>query len=260
MSRTIQLRRDAAASWTSVNPVLAQGELGYEIDTDKFKIGDGTTAWTSLAYILNSGSSSFDGAYSSLSGKPSIPVSLTDLSISDGTANQVLTTNGSGGFSFQTVSQASAEWEAQDVSLAGNSSVTVTGIPIRVRQVIIGFRGQAGSSNILIQLGDTNGIQTSGYDSFGIRVNGTMISSTATSTSGFILRGMTSMQEGSIILSLIDAASNRWGMNSNLGGGSNIEMCISTGGGYISAALSQIKISAVSGNFDPGSQIGVSYL
>ena len=202
----------------------------------------------------------FDGSYGSLTGAPSIPASLTDVGITDGTANQVLTTNGSGGFSFQTVSQASAEWDSQDVSLDGNSSITVIGIPIGVRQVIIGFRGQAGPSNILIQLGDTNGIQTSGYDSFGIRVNGTIISSTATSTSGFILRGMTSMQEGSIILSLIDAASNRWGMNSNLGGGSNTEMCISTGGGQIGAALSQIKISAVSGNFDAGSQIGVSYL
>jgi len=202
----------------------------------------------------------FDGAYSSLTGAPSIPATLTDVGITDGTSNQVLTTNGAGGFSFQTVSQAAAEWDSQDVSLAGNSSVTVTGIPAGVRQVIIGFKGQAGTSNILIQLGDVNGIETSSYDSFGIRVNGTSISSSASSTSGFILRGMTSVQEGSIILSLIDAANNRWGMNSNLGGGSNTEMCISTGGGDIGSALTQIKISAVSGNFDAGSQIGVSYL
>lgn len=46
----IQLRRDTAANWTSANPTLAAGELGVETDTDQFKIGDGTTAWTSLAY------------------------------------------------------------------------------------------------------------------------------------------------------------------------------------------------------------------
>jgi hypothetical protein len=46
----IQLRRDTAANWTSANPTLAAGELGLETDTDQYKIGDGSTAWTSLAY------------------------------------------------------------------------------------------------------------------------------------------------------------------------------------------------------------------
>jgi hypothetical protein len=46
----IQHRRDSAAQWVSVNPVLAAGELGVETDTLNFKIGDGTTAWNSLAY------------------------------------------------------------------------------------------------------------------------------------------------------------------------------------------------------------------
>lgn len=47
----IQFRRGTAAAWTSANPVLANGEPGFESDTNKLKIGDGTTAWTSLAYI-----------------------------------------------------------------------------------------------------------------------------------------------------------------------------------------------------------------
>ena len=46
----IQLKRSTAASWTSNNPVLFVGEIGYETDTKKFKIGDGSTAWTSLTY------------------------------------------------------------------------------------------------------------------------------------------------------------------------------------------------------------------
>ena len=48
MVSRIQLRRDTAANWTSTDPTLAQGEFGYETDTDKFKMGDGSTAWTSL--------------------------------------------------------------------------------------------------------------------------------------------------------------------------------------------------------------------
>jgi hypothetical protein len=47
---TIQLRRDTAANWTSANPTLASGELGYETDTGNFKIGNGSTAWASLSY------------------------------------------------------------------------------------------------------------------------------------------------------------------------------------------------------------------
>jgi hypothetical protein len=51
----IQIRRDTAANWTSANPTLAQGELGVETDTDKIKIGDGSTAWTSLGYLIDTG-------------------------------------------------------------------------------------------------------------------------------------------------------------------------------------------------------------
>jgi hypothetical protein len=47
---TIQVRRDTAANWTSVNPVLHQGEWGLETDTGETKIGDGSSAWAALAY------------------------------------------------------------------------------------------------------------------------------------------------------------------------------------------------------------------
>ena len=46
----IQFRRDTAAAWTAANPTLASGELGLETDTSFYKIGNGSTAWTSLAY------------------------------------------------------------------------------------------------------------------------------------------------------------------------------------------------------------------
>ena len=47
----IQVRRGTASQWTSTNPVLAAGEQGFETDTLKLKIGDGSTAWNSLAYV-----------------------------------------------------------------------------------------------------------------------------------------------------------------------------------------------------------------
>jgi hypothetical protein len=50
----IQFRRDVAAVWTAKNPVLADGELGFERDTGKFKVGDGTSAWADLNYFETS--------------------------------------------------------------------------------------------------------------------------------------------------------------------------------------------------------------
>ena len=47
----MQQRRDTAANWTSTNPTLLNGELGYETDTKKFKIGNGTAVWSALAYV-----------------------------------------------------------------------------------------------------------------------------------------------------------------------------------------------------------------
>lgn len=52
MSTKIQLRRDTQSNWTTANPTLLRGELGYETDTRKFKIGDGNTAWNSLDYCF----------------------------------------------------------------------------------------------------------------------------------------------------------------------------------------------------------------
>ena len=47
---TILLRNDTATNWTTENPVLSKGEMGIEIDTSKFKIGDGVKTWSQLAY------------------------------------------------------------------------------------------------------------------------------------------------------------------------------------------------------------------
>lgn len=51
MSTQIQLRRGTAAEWTAADPTLAIGEVGIETDTNKIKIGDGATAWSSLPYL-----------------------------------------------------------------------------------------------------------------------------------------------------------------------------------------------------------------
>ena len=48
----VRLRRDTAANWTAENPVLLNGEMGIETDTRRYKVGDGSTAWSSLSYYI----------------------------------------------------------------------------------------------------------------------------------------------------------------------------------------------------------------
>lgn len=53
MASVIRLRRGTAEQWTTVDPVLSEGEPGFETDTGLHKIGDGATPWSSLPYFLH---------------------------------------------------------------------------------------------------------------------------------------------------------------------------------------------------------------
>lgn len=48
---TFQLRRGLAQDWTLENPLLMAGEPGFEIDTNKLKIGTGLARWNDLEYL-----------------------------------------------------------------------------------------------------------------------------------------------------------------------------------------------------------------
>lgn len=130
----IQIRRGTLAQWNAAaatlgNGILYQGEIGYETDTGRFKIGDGSTAWGSLAYASVLPSSFVAGSGISLSqgsngstvtislSNPNIQVSnITDFA--EGVDDRVssLLTQGSGiGLSYNDV--------------ANTLSVGITGIP-----------------------------------------------------------------------------------------------------------------------------------
>ena len=48
---TFQLKRGTYTRWLEVNPILKQGEPGFEIDTGRLKIGDGIRTWSDLLYV-----------------------------------------------------------------------------------------------------------------------------------------------------------------------------------------------------------------
>lgn len=93
MSSIIQVKRGTAAGWTSANPTLNSGEIGFETDTKKMKVGDGSTAWTSLAYTATDGDISGVTAGTGLTGGGSTgAVTLSiDSTVATLTGTQTLT-------------------------------------------------------------------------------------------------------------------------------------------------------------------------
>lgn len=82
-------RRDTAANWTAANPVLGGGELGFETDTNKFKIGNGSTVWASLNYFVSSDSPTFTG----VAGIPMPKFGYSTTATAAGTTVLVFTSN-----------------------------------------------------------------------------------------------------------------------------------------------------------------------
>jgi len=93
MADRIQIRRDTASNWTSANPTLAQGELGVETDTSKIKVGDGSTAWASLSYLIDTGNYVTEAGTQTLTNKT---ISSDDNTLSGFAASSFVLSNASG--------------------------------------------------------------------------------------------------------------------------------------------------------------------
>ena len=107
LSALMKQRYDTAANWTAQNPTLLAGEIGIESDTKRWKIGSGSTAWTSLTYANGS-------TYPFVNADIAAGAEIAVSKLADGSARQLLQTDAAG---------TGVEWTS-DVSIPGALSVT----------------------------------------------------------------------------------------------------------------------------------------
>ena len=92
MATRMQQRRGTASQWTSSNPVLNAGEMGWESDTNKFKIGDGTNHWADLDYFADINSTVNPAFGTSITFEGATADSYeTVLQVTDPTADRTIT-------------------------------------------------------------------------------------------------------------------------------------------------------------------------
>jgi len=117
----IQMRRGTASQWTLTNPVLAQGEMGMETDTSKFKFGDGVNSWSSLAYAGGSGGGG--GTVTSVSASVPPFLSITGSPI---------TTTGTLSITYSGTALPVANGGTGSITATGSGSVVLATSPILV--------------------------------------------------------------------------------------------------------------------------------
>jgi len=179
------------------------------------------------------------------------------LPTGNGTADQVLATNGSGALSWATRNRMVL---ATAQNTTSGTNIDFTGIPSWACRVTVMFNGVStnGTSTLLIQLGTSSGFESSGYTgSSSFIANSTCGARTFSdvSTAGFFFfNSITAndLRDGQIIFTLV--ASNTWAANGAIGTRQQLQSFVS-GAKALSGTLDRLRLTTVNGTdtFDAGS-------
>jgi hypothetical protein len=140
------------------------------------------------------------------------------------------------------------------------TSIDFTSIPSWVKRITVMFNGVStnGTSNFLIQIGDSGGIENTGYSSCGTTLAGSTLTTSAF-TAGFGIGDLgsqtaASTYNGFAMISLVD--SSAWTFNAQVAGVGQNHLKIGAGAKTLSSApLTQLRITTSNGTdtFDAGS-------
>ena len=206
LSALMKQRYDTAANWTAQNPTLLAGEIGIESDTKRWKVGTGSTAWTSLLYsnggtypLVNAdiaaGAAIVDTKLATIATAGKVSNSATTAA-SANTASAIVARDASGNFTAGTITAALTGAASSNVLKAGD---TMTG-------VLAVTAGTAALPGLAVS-GDTNtGIYSPGADQLAISTGGTV--KATVDSSGRLLVGTSSTSAGSTVVLQGNSASS----------------------------------------------------
>ena len=147
------------------------------------------------------------------------------------------------------------------VASTSGTSIDFTGIPSGTKRITVQFLGLSttGGDRAIVQLGDSGGMETSGYTS---GIQGIAGAAAATGTAGFFVGADGSNAYtiyGSLIMTIVDPAAFSWECFGVVGDTSG-QHYMSTGGKALSAELTQIRITTTGGTqtFDAG-KVNITY-
>ena len=184
----------------------------------------------------------------------------------DGSANQLMKTNGSGVLGFTDAPSGGFTQGTEQATTSG-TSVTFGSIPSGVSMVVMNLFGVSQASNaqtIRIQLGDGGGIETSGYLSTSAKIADQAIeSATLRHTAGFGLGTINwdsgNILHGSIIFTLQDAAAYTWMYHAMVNESDDDGIYFGSGSKALSAELTQIKFGTAAGATLDAGAINIMY-
>lgn len=145
------------------------------------------------------------------------------------------------------------------VASTSGTSIDFTSIPSWVKRITVMLNGFStnGSSNYLVQLGDSGGIENTGYLSAGAYIATTAVASTAFTTGFGIPNGAgtaSAVTHGAMIISLQNSATNTWVAIGNFINSDVARTIYMAGNKSLSDTLTQVRITTVNGTdtFDAG--------
>lgn len=143
-----------------------------------------------------------------------------------------------------------------EVASTSGTSIDFTGIPAWVTRIEINFFGVSlnGSSDFLIQIGDSGGIETSGYLGASSTLSTVVSSTNYTAGFGIISASAANVLHGTVALTLEDAANFTWTEMGLVGASNGAGTLVTAGSKSTSAALDRVRITTVNGTdaFDAG--------
>jgi len=147
------------------------------------------------------------------------------------------------------------------VASTSGTSIDFTGIPSWAKRINVMFAGVStnGTSPPLIQIGDSGGIENTGYNSTGSTAGDSNTTSLSTSTAGFVIRSTVATNTISAQMVISNLNGNIW-ISSHSGKVSTTNSCFGGGDKTLSDTLTQLRITTVNGTdtFDAGT-INIQY-